>query len=75
MTIAKFLEDFQELLQCDDPVAMATPLQAMAEWDSLAVMSCIAYLDKTFGVKTTVASYKKLRTVADVAALAGGAVA
>ncbi len=61
MTIKKFLEDFQDLLQRDDPITMDTPLRDMEEWDSLAVMSCIAYLDKKFGVKTAFAAYKKLR--------------
>ncbi len=75
MTIKKFLEDFQDLLQRDDPITMDTPLRDMEEWDSLAVMSCIAYLDKQFGVKTAVTAYKKLRIVADVAALAQGGVA
>ncbi len=41
MTIEKFLEDFQDLLQRDDPITMDTPLRDMEEWDSLAVMSCI----------------------------------
>ena len=75
MTIEQFLEDFQDILQRDDPVTMNTPLQDMVEWDSLAVMSCIAYLDKKFGVKTTVASYRAMQTVADIAALAKEAVA
>jgi acyl carrier protein len=72
MTIEKFLEDFQDILQRDDPVTLHTPLRDMAEWDSLAVMSCIAWLDKKFGVTTTVASYRNLQTVADIAALVKG---
>jgi len=75
MTAEKFLQDFQDLLQRDDPVTMSTLLRDMEEWDSLAVMACIAYLDKKFGVKTTFASYRELRTVDDIAALTGGAVA
>ncbi len=73
MTIEKFLQDFQDLLQCDEPVVMDTLLEDIAEWDSLAVMSCIAYLEKKFSMTTTVDSYKKLRTVADIAALTKGA--
>lgn len=75
VTIENFLKDFQNLLQCDEPVSMDTLLEDIAEWDSLAVMTCIAYLEKKFGITTTVASYKKLRAVADIAALANGAVA
>jgi acyl carrier protein len=75
MTIEKFLEDFQDLLQRDDSVAMSTRLGDIEEWDSLAVMACIAYLDRKFGIKTTFASYQELQTVADIAALTGGVVA
>ena len=75
MTTEKFLEDFQDLLQRADPVTMDSRLEDMEEWDSLAVMACIAYLDKKFGVKTTFASYQELLTVADIAALTQGAVA
>jgi acyl carrier protein len=69
------LEDFQDILQCDDPVTMSTRLGDMEEWDSLAVMSCITYLDRKFGIKTTFASYKELQTVADIVDLAKGAIA
>ena len=75
MTLEKFLKEFQDLLQRDDPVALHTLLRDVEEWDSLAVMACIAYLDKKFGVATTFASYKNLQTVADIAALAKGAIA
>jgi len=75
MTIEKFLEDFQDILQRDEPVAMSSLLRDMEEWDSLAVMSCIAYLDKKFGIKTVFGSYKELQTVADIVALTKGAVA
>jgi acyl carrier protein len=75
MLTAVFLEELQELLQRDEPIAADTVLQDTAEWDSLAVMSCIAYLDKKFGIRTTFSQYKKLRTVADLIALTGGAVA
>ena len=72
MTIETFLVDFQDLLQREDEMDMNTKLSEMEEWDSLATMACIAYLDKRFGVKTTFASYKSLQTVADVFALTQG---
>ena len=75
MTIAKFLEDFQDLLQRDDPIAADAALKSLEEWDSLAIMACMAYLDRKFGVKTTFAQYAELHTVADVIKLAGGAIA
>ena len=69
-----FLEELQELLQRDDPIAPDMALQDIEEWDSLAVMSCMAYLDKHFSVKTKISQYRQLRTVADLMALAGGGI-
>ena len=69
-----FLEELQELLQRDDPIDPDMALQDMAEWDSMAMMSCMAYFDKNFGVKTRIPQYRQLRTVADLMALSGGAI-
>ena len=69
-----FLEELQELLQRDDPIAPDMLLQDMGEWDSLAVMSCMAYFDRKFNVKTKISQYQQLRTVSDLIALAGGAI-
>ena len=74
MLQAVFLEELQDLLQRDAPIAPDMALQDMAEWDSLAVMSCMAYFDKQFKVKTRISQYKQLATVADLIALAGGAI-
>ncbi len=72
MTRAEFLDDFQDILQRDDPVEPGTLLSDMEEWDSLAMMACLAYFDRKFGLKIKFAQLKDLRSVADVAALAQG---
>lgn len=69
MTLAEFLIDLQDILQRDAPLTPATILTDIEEWDSLAVMGCLAYIDRKFGVKTTFAQYQKVRTVADVIAI------
>ena len=74
MLKSAFLDELQELLQRDDPITPDMVLQDMGEWDSLAVMSCMAYFDKNFGVKTKIAQYQQLYTVSDLIALAGGAI-
>jgi acyl carrier protein len=74
MRTADFLMELQELLQCDASLSADTQLAGMAEWDSLAVMSCMAYLDKHFGMKTKISQYKKIRTVSDLISLAGGTI-
>ena len=69
-----FLEELQELLQRDDPIDPDMALRDMGEWDSLAVMSCMAYFDRKFNVKTKISQYERLRTVSDLVALSDGAV-
>ncbi len=75
MDIALFLKEFQELLQRDDPVQTEDVLVDLEEWDSLAIMACIAYFDKKFGKKTNVGTFRDLHSVADVFALAAGTAA
>jgi acyl carrier protein len=74
MRVSAFLHDLQELLQCDVPLTADTVLAGLEAWDSLAVMSCMAYFDKKLGVKTRFGQYKGLNSIADLIALAEGAV-
>ena len=74
MLRAVFLEELQDILQRDEPITPDMALQDIEEWDSLAVMSCMAYFDKHFSVKTKISQYRQLRTVADLMALANGAI-
>ena len=69
MTLAQFLTDLQDILQRDEALTPDTLLTDVEEWDSLAVMGCLAYFDRKFGVKTTFAQYQQVRTVADVVAM------
>ncbi|MDR1241374.1 MAG: phosphopantetheine-binding protein [Deltaproteobacteria bacterium] len=74
MLQSEFLNELREILQRDESIAPDMELRDMAEWDSLAAMSCMAYFAKHFNVKTKIAQYKKLRAVSDLIALAGGAI-
>lgn len=71
MQLATFLEDFQDVLQCEDSLSLQTELGSLEEWDSMAMMSAMAYFDKKFNIQTTFNTFKNLGTVADVVALAG----
>jgi acyl carrier protein len=71
MDSATFLEELHEILQREDPLTPDTALRDMEEWDSLAVMACMAWLGGKFGVKTRFSQYKKLRNVDDLMRLAG----
>ena len=69
MTLAQFLIDLQDILQRDEPLTPETLLTGVEEWDSLAIMGCLAYFDRKFDVKTTFAQYQHVRTVADLVAM------
>lgn len=71
MQLSEFLLTFQDLLQREEPVAAEDALADIEEWDSLAIMSTIAWFDRQLGIKLTFKDFKELKTVADIAALIG----
>ena len=71
MTNDEFLEQMQDVLQTDDTLTAETALCDLAEWDSLAMMATMAFLDKNFGVKVGLKDFKGMSTVGDIAAKAG----
>ena len=44
----------------------------MEEWDSMAIMALIAYLDVEHGTQATFARLKELKTVGDIGRLIPG---
>lgn len=75
MTVEEFLEEFQDLLQRDDPVSLDSVLKELEEWDSMSVMACMVWLDKRFDQKYSYAEIGQLATVQDILTLTKGAVA
>ena len=71
MNKEQFLEEMVEVLQTEDEITMDTVLEDLEEWDSLSIMSTMAFLDKNFGVKTNMADYKNMTTIGDIARKAG----
>ena len=71
MTNEEFLSTMQDVLQTEDELSLDTVLDDLAEWDSLSVMATMAFLDKDFGVKTTMKDYKNVKTIGDIAQKAG----
>ena len=67
----QFLEEMVEVLQTEDEITMDTVLEDLEEWDSLSIMSTMAFLDKNFGVKTNMNDYKNITTIGDIAVKAG----
>ena len=71
MNKEEFLEELQDVLQTEEELTFETVLADLVEWDSLAVMATMAFLDKEFGVKTTMKDYKQMSTIEDIAKKAG----
>ena len=71
MTKDEFLEQMHDVLQTDAVLKMETALSGLDEWDSLAMMATMAFLDKNFGVTIKIADLKTLATIGDIAAKAG----
>ena len=71
MTRDEFLIEMQDVLQTEETLTIDTVLTDLAEWDSLAVMATMAFLDRNFGVKLSIADVKVLNTIGDIAAKVG----
>ncbi len=67
----EFLEKMQDVLQMEDELTFDTVLDSLAEWDSLAMMATIAFLDANFEIKTTFNDFKAMKTVEDIAKKVG----
>lgn len=71
MTKEEFLEKMQDVLQTDETLTAETVLGNLAEWDSLAIMATMAFLDKNFGIKVGIRDFIEMNTMADLMAKAG----
>ena len=67
----EFLEAMVDVLQTEDEITMDTVLDNLEEWDSLSIMATMAFLDKNFGVKTSMKDYQNMKTIGDIAKIAG----
>ena len=71
MTKEEFLEKMQDVLQTDEALTAETVLGDLVEWDSLAIMATMAFLDKNFGIKVGIRDFIGMNTMADLMAKAG----
>ena len=71
MTKDEFLEKMQDVLQTDETLTAETVLGNLVEWDSLAIMATMAFLDKNFGIKVGIRDFIGMNTMADLMAKAG----
>jgi len=71
MNKKEFLNAMQDVLQTDEDLTFETVLSELDEWDSLAVMATMAFLEKNFNIKTSIPDYKTIKTIEDIAKKAG----
>lgn len=69
MTKTEFLLAFQDLLGREGIVNIDDTLADLEEWDSLAMMSVIAWFDKHISITLNFNQLKALQTVVDIIAL------
>jgi acyl carrier protein len=67
MELNDFIEKLKEVLEIEDREINPTDIfRDYDEWDSLAYLSVIAYLDEEFDIQIEEAEFKKLITVEDL---------
>ena len=71
MNREEFLEAMVDVLQTEDEITFDTLLEDLEEWDSLSIMATMAFLEKEFGVKTSMKDYQNMQTIEDIAKKAG----
>ncbi len=69
----KFLEKIKDILQYkgDKDLTYNSNLIDLDEWDSLSIISTVAFLDSEFGKKVTVSDLQNIDTIEDLARIAG----
>lgn len=71
MTGSAFIGDLGEMLQTDAAITPETRLEALPEWDSVAGMILVTYLDRNFGQLHTYDEIMACGTVRELMALCG----
>ncbi len=71
MNTQEFLTEMQDVLQTEDELSMDTVLEDLDEWDSLSIMATMAFLERNFGIRTSIKDYRELKTIGDIARKAG----
>lgn len=68
MTINEFIEKFAEAIEVEDASVLNanTEFRNLEEWNSLAYLSVIAFLDEEFDVQIEMADFKKLNTIQEI---------
>lgn len=71
MNSQEFLKKFQTILQSETSLSPETALNDLGEWDSLAIITTVAFLDKEFGIVSNFAEVQNMQTIKDIMTKAG----
>jgi len=67
MNEQEFIASIEELLEIDPgSIGLATQLDSLEQWDSLAFVSFLALADSKYGVRVTPTELRQSKNVADL---------
>lgn len=71
MKTSVFLEKLQEELEEDQALTLDTNLKALESYDSISLLSVIAFVDENFNKKIDTKQFKDIETVSDLVNIIG----
>lgn len=71
MVINQFLNDLKDLLELSEDIDLNTDLKSLDEFDSMAIMSLVAFLHKKFGKQFNARQLNNITTVQSLVDLIG----
>jgi len=71
MTIKEFMVELAELIEIDDELSLETNLKDYDEFDSMAIMSLVAFVHKKFGKQFNARQLNQVDTVESLVELIG----
>lgn len=71
MTSEDFLNKFQKVLQTNQKISPDTILSDLSEWDSLAMITTVAFFNKEFNLTINFAEVQQMQTIQDIMDKAG----
>lgn len=71
MSVTQFMEELAELLEIEDALSLESNLKDYEEYDSMAIMSLIAFLHKNFGKQFNARQLNQIDSVQSLIDLIG----
>lgn len=65
----KFILEMKDILETDDEININSELDSIEEWDSLSILSLIAFFDEKFSKKIATETIKDCKTIKDLHSL------